>query len=295
MVLESILNPFSAEQRPSKLILIGAIYTLVAMILASYIFKETHPSMVFIFLIVMAAIPLMFGIIKREEKKDIKTFSEKSLLKEHSKALSIFMMLFLGIALMVSLWYVVAPLDSSAKIFETQIDTLGGLGHNFDANGKVTELTANAANSSMANFSRIFFNNIKVLIFCIVFSFIYGSGAIFILTWNASVLGVAIGNIIRSGLLDVASKTGFDQIFSYLSVVSVGLFKYSIHGIPEIAAYFVGALAGGIISFSIIRRDFKGKNFERVILDSADLLFIAIGLILVSAVLEVWVTPLIFG
>jgi len=123
----------------------------------------------------------------------------------------------------------------------------------------------------------------------------YGYGAIFILTWNASVLGVAIGNIIRSGLVDVASNTGLDQIFSYVGLVSVGLLKYSLHGIPEIAAYFVGALAGGIISFSIIRRDFKGKNFERIILDSADLLFIAIGLILASAVLEVWVTPLIFG
>jgi len=171
MVLESLLNPFSAEQRPSKLILIGAIYTLVAIILASYIFKATHPSMVFVFLVVMAAIPLMFSIIKKEEKKDLKIFSEKTLLKEHSKALTVFMMLFLGISLMVTLWFVVTPIDSSAVLFETQIDTLGGLGHTIDATGEVTEITAQAS-SSIANFSRIFFNNIKVLIFCIVLSFI---------------------------------------------------------------------------------------------------------------------------
>ena len=50
-------------------------------------------------------------------------------------------------------------------------------------------------------FFRIFFNNLKVLIFCIGFAFVYGVGAIFILVWNASVIGTAIGSFIRSELL----------------------------------------------------------------------------------------------
>jgi len=33
-----------------------------------------------------------------------------------------------------------------------------------------------------------------------------------------------------------------------------------IHGIPEIVAYFIGALAGGIISVAIIRKDLRGDG-----------------------------------
>jgi uncharacterized membrane protein SpoIIM required for sporulation len=287
MVLESLTNPFKAEQNPKSLILIGFVYTIVALILSSYIFKE-QASIVFITLVVMASVPLMFGIIKREEKKEFTQSSEIGLLKEHFKALKAFMMLFIGITFGVVFWFLVIPASLSGVIFNTQLNTLGGLGH--DVTG---EITADAVNS-MSQFTKIFFNNVKVLIFCIVFSFIFGSGAIFILTWNASVLGVAIANLIKSNFAIVAHHVGFQQVASYSCIVFFGLIRYALHGIPEILAYFVGALAGGIISFSIIKKDFKGKRMEQVILDSADLLFIAIGLVFLAAVLEVWVTPILF-
>ena len=44
--------------------------------------------------------------------------------------------------------------------------------------------------------SEIFINNMGVLFLCIIFSFLYGAGAIFILTWNASVIAAAIGSFI---------------------------------------------------------------------------------------------------
>jgi len=132
------------------------------------------------------------------------------------------------------------------------------------------------------------------LIFCVLFSFLYGAGAIFILSWNASVIGVAVGNYIRSHLAIVAAQTGLDQVASYFTIVSIRLFKYVIHGVPEILAYFVAALAGGIISIGVIRHDFKGRKFEQIILDSADLLLISLGILLLSAILEVWVTPFVF-
>jgi uncharacterized membrane protein SpoIIM required for sporulation len=245
----------------------------------------------------------MFSLLRTKEKKDLKPQTEGSLLKEHSKALNVFLMLFIGMTLAITIWYVLVPASSTTNLFESQLQTLGALGHNVPSttgqlighsSQQVATSATGQATGSIANFARIFFNNVKVLIFCVVFSFIYGSGAIFILTWNASVLGVAIGNYIRVNLAAIASDVGWNHLASYLGVVSIGLFKYAIHGIPEIAAYFVGALAGGIISFSIIRGDFKGKHSEKVILDSADLLFIAIGLVFIAAILEVWVTPLIF-
>jgi uncharacterized membrane protein SpoIIM required for sporulation len=286
MVLESLIDKFKAINKPSHLILYGFGITTIAIFLAYWVFPE-YTSMVFICLTVMAIIPLMINIIKEEEKKDVSDFHEITLLKEHSKAIMAFMALFLGITLAVILWFVVVPGDVNAIMFSNQVNTYNQI------NARVTGLTS-AETGSLNAFSKIFFNNVKVLIFCVLFSFLYGAGAIFVLTWNASVIGAAIGNYIRSNLAAVAAQTGMDQIASYFTIVSIGLFKYIIHGVPEILAYFVAALAGGIISIGVIRHDFKGRKFEKIILDSADLLLISLGILLVSAILEVWVTPFVF-
>lgn len=286
MVLESLIDNFKAIKKPSHLILYGFGITTVAIFLAHWVFAD-YASIVFVFLSVMAIIPLMFNIIKEEEKKDVSDFHEVILLKEHSKAVLAFMALFLGITIAVVLWYVVVPADMNASIFSSQVNTINQI------NSRVTGM-ASGTSGGLSAFSNIFFNNVKVLIFCVLFSFLYGAGAIFILSWNASIIGSAIGNYIRSNIATIAAQTGMTNAASYFTVVSIGLFKYAIHGIPEILAYFVAALAGGIISIGVIRHDFKGRKFEHIILDTADLLLISLGILFVAAILEVWVTPFVF-
>ncbi len=175
------------------------------------------------------------------------------------------------------------------KLFSVQIDTINSINSRVIGDEKVT-----GAVTGMSRFSDIFFNNMKVLTFCILFSFLFGAGAIFILAWNASVIGVAIGNYIRGGLTNIAQSIGMEKVAGYFSVISVGLLKYVIHGIPEILAYFVAALAGGIISIGVIRHDFKGRKFEHIILDAADLVLLSIAILFIAAILEVWITPLLF-
>ncbi len=79
-----------------------------------------------------------------------------------------------------------------------------------------------------------------------------------------------------------------------MKVITIGLFKFTIHGVPEILAYFVAGMAGGIISVAVIKHDFSTRKFEHVVLDSADLILISIGLIVLAALLEVYITPAIF-
>ena len=57
-------------------------------------------------------------------------------------------------------------------------------------------------------------NNIYVMIFTLIFSLIFGAGAIFILIWNASVIAAAIG------------------VFTRYSVgeIPLGIARYMIHG-----------------------------------------------------------------
>ena len=284
MVLESIFTPVTAEQKRYRLMIFGFGITLVAALLA-YIVFEAYASLIIVFLVALAATPLMYNVIRYEEEKDLEDLSEKVLLQEHSKALAAFMYMFIGITIGMTLLYVVLPWDTVSNMFSSQTETLQNI------RGNITGMTP-AQQASI--FSKIFFNNIKVMIFTILFSFIFGAGAIFILTWNASVIGTAIGNFVRGNLSLYSELIGLDKVAKYFHVITIGLLKYVIHGIPEILAYFTAALAGGIISVAIIKHDFNSAKFEHIILDCADLLFISIGLIFLAAALEVWITPLIF-
>lgn len=285
MVLELLITPFKAEQKPGRLFLLGAIFCTVGVFLSLWIFKS-QSSLVMVFLTSMAALPLVYNTVIMEEEKDLTGMEEKWLLKEHSKALKAFVFLFLGSTVAFAFWYVLLSSGTINILFQTQTATINAI------NGRITANLSFDANVSF--FSKIFLNNIKVLIFCILFSFVYGAGAIFILMWNASVIGAAIGNFMRSELAKIAHLVGFDKISHYFQIIGIGLFKYSIHGIPEILAYFIGGLAGGIIGIAIIKHDFGTAKFEHILLDSADLLLLSFGVLFIAAVLEVFVTPAIF-
>ncbi len=281
------MNPFKAETHPKRMFFIGLIYSSIAIVLSLWIFNQ-YASLVMVFFTVLAATPLIYNTIKSEEQKDLTDMPEKKLLKEHSKALSFFMYLFLGITLSCALWYVFIPQSWLSNLFGVQTQTI------VDINSSVLKFGSTGFFVQFVKvFSRIFFNNLKVLIFCILFAFIYGVGAIFILTWNASVIGVAIGNFIRSGIAKTGSF-GFSTLSNYFHVISIGLLRYSIHGIPEILAYFTAGLAGGIISIAVIKHDFGTRKFEKIILDSSDLLLLSLGLLFLAAILEVFITPLLF-
>jgi len=283
MVLESLLYPTKAESKPKLLLLIGFVYASVAVFLSLWIF-EKESSFVMVFLTVLAAVPLFFSTIKLEESKDLHIVKERQLLKEHNKAIRFFMYLFIGIVLACVLWYVVLPSDTIDYLFEKQIQTISSI--NNQVSGSAT------APTSML--FKIFFNNFKVLIFAILFSLVYGAGAIFILTWNATVIGAAIGNFIRLQLAEYAGVVGLSSVAGYFHVVSLGLLKYAIHGIPEILAYFYGGLAGGIISVAIIRRHYRSDKFHNILKDASELTLISIGFLWVAALLEVYVTPILF-
>ena len=73
-------------------------------------------------------------------------------------------------------------------------------------------------------------------------------------------IAVAIGTFVRNNLAEYANFFGFPVIANHLHIFSIGLMKYLVHGVPEIIAYFIGGLAGGIRSIAIIKKDFS--NFR---------------------------------
>jgi len=291
MVLESIFTPQNAENHPKYVLLFGIGIVILACLLSLWIFPA-YSTLIFVFLTTMAGIPLIYRTIKLEENKDLLDMQEVPLLKEHWKALRFFMFLFIGITIGVAFLYVVLPGGTINTIYQSQIETLTTIN---GVDSSISGLVTGMATTKFGVFKNILFNNLNVTIFCILFSFLYGVGAIFILTWNASVIGVAIGNFIRSNLAMYSHLIGFEKLGNYLKVVTIGLFKYTIHGIPEILAYFTAGLAGGIISIAVIKHNMNTRKFEHVLLDSADLILISIGLVIIAAILEVYLTPLIFA
>jgi uncharacterized membrane protein SpoIIM required for sporulation len=283
MVLELLTNPLSAEKAPWNMFFIGILYASVAVFLSNWIFRE-HASMIMVFLTVLACVPLLYHTLKLEEKKDVELkVGELGLLKEHGKALNFLIFLFLGCTLAFAFWYVVLSPSLVQSTFSAQTATIQAIN---------TKITGNVTGFGV--FTKILLNNFKVLIFCVLFSFLYGAGALFILTWNSSVIAAAIGNYIRTHLSNITGEYGLAKVSAYLSVVSLGLLRYLFHGIPEIVAYFIAGLAGGIISVAVIKESFGSKNFEKVILDSSDLILISIGVLVVAAYMEVYITPLFF-
>ncbi len=255
------------------------LYSAIALLLSLWIFRD-ESSLVMVFLTVLACVPLIHGLIVKEEKKDTKTKSERRMFKEHWKLLVSLLYLFLGFVITYTLLFIFLPEATVSQLFEIQLTTIQAINAN---------ISGNFAGSGFL--SLIMANNLKVLFFCILFSFFYGAGAIFILTWNATIISAAIGTFIRNGLETYAASLGWSTLATYFHIFSIGFLRYMTHGILEVLAYFVGGLAGGIISVGMLRHSSNPKKFKRVMRDAINLIIFAIVLLVLAAIVEVYVSP----
>ncbi len=280
MVLELLFNPFFIRRKLWQVFATGFVYSLIGLFFSYLVFKEVA-GILMVFLIVFALLPMIYLLIKHEEELDLKYTKEFFLLKEHTKVLIFFIVLFLGITAALAFAYVFLPEKIVEAVFSLQKGAIVNV--NNSVQGSITQFTL---------FTRILMNNLKVLFFCLIFSFLYGTGALFILTWNASVIAAAIGSFIKNQLAQATALVGLPALSIYFTSSALGFLRYMTHGFFEIAAYFVGGLAGGIISIALIKHDLKEN---RVLLDALDLVIISLGLLIVGSIIEVFVTPLFFS
>ncbi len=282
MVFEALLRAQKAEKRPFLVFLLGILYSSIAVIFGLFAFRRDESILVISF-IVFAAIPLMYMVIRLEEKKDRYVKKESVLLREHSKALFSFVALFLGILISLSLWYVFLPYGYVKELFSSQIREVMIVEQGFS--GTVVR---------PGLFSFVILHNLQVLFFSFLFSFFFGAGAIYILTWNASVIAVALGSFIREQMVSFSESLGVTTLGAYFGSFSYGLLGYMSHGIFEMIAYFIAGIAGGIISVAVIRHDLFNKKFRKIIYDSLLLMGISVIVLLLGAFIESHISSLIF-
>ncbi len=295
-MLETLLNPRKAKRRPWEMLIVGALYAAISLFLVDFLFLknfvfEKYVSMLIVCFTVIFSIPFFFYMIKNEGEKDTRIKSEKRLLKEHGKALAALCFLFLGYVIAFSVLFIVLPKETTDLNFKAQIETYCSINSRYNVEQCIENAVADKylgeavamkqtvnIKEGMSRVSIILSNNFYVLLFSLLFSFLFGAGAIFILVWNASVIASAVGIFARGSLANVP----------------LGFGKYLLHGLPEIASYFIVALAGGIIGSALIKHEFGRERFWHILQDSLDLIILALVVLIISAFMEVFITPLLF-
>lgn len=284
-MIESIINPKRVERGPWKMFVIGLLYASLSMLLVHWFFSGDsvlveYSGMIVIVFCVMFSLPYMFFMIRQEEKEDEMVEGFFGVWSVHKDALYAFMWLFFGFIIAFAFWNMVLH---NPDLLNAQIETYCMINSPHDMGGCVNQYglsssVGTGAATSGLRFLGILENNVYVMIFTLIFSLIFGAGAIFILAWNASVISAAIG------------------IFaSYrISGIPIAIGRYMIHGFPEIAAYFITALAGGMFGVGVLRNGIRNRRFLRVIENVAILLFAAVLILIVAAAIEVYITPAIF-
>jgi len=281
---------FTSQQnydRKSLLLMLAAFIFVTAFFLSlissktmgiNYAPYGSSVSLAMIFFTALGLAPFMVRILYVEERKDITDLHE-SFLVRHKEVLLVYACLFLGAVLAYSLWFTLLPQPIVNSVFTEQIATLNWV------SGVRSGLFFGVSSTQSLGFKIIVLNNFKVLAVATLLSFALGSGAIFILTWNASIIAVAVGASARNLISYYAGLGSLAGVAAYFHALPLSLSQLIFHGSLEIVAYFIGGLAGGILSVAITHH--QGKATQLVIKDSAMLLGVAAGLIILAGAVEV--------
>jgi len=266
-------------------------------ILFAWLLFPADPSLVavaFTSILVLPAMRKLFSI-EEQQDKNVKKFSVKLLWKNHNDILGVYLLLLLGIFLVYSVAAVVLPSMSVNSLFRDQLElrlTDDGRGSAVDVsnnNYKSVLSDSKIASSSPLHFSGALFlqlitNNILVLFACLALAFLTGDGAIFLLTWNASLWGTIFGVTARNASI-VSNMNPFLLLLLVLVIVLP-------HALLEMLSYVLGAISGGLMSNDVELEDnesdkdrFKGSYWKSVLF----ILLAALVIILIGAIVETFV------
>ena len=256
MVLERLISLRTAIKQPSWMFVIGGTVSLISLFVSFFVF-QTSVGMFTSLLVTIAMTPFMLNLTRYDEDREehIANMENLNFLQRHRDILTVYTTFFAGMIFSLTLVYLILPQSVVERIFSDQITQINAIRGSFIFSD---------------TFEKIIFNNIGVLLLSFFFSFLYGAGAVFILSWNASVLATAIG---------IAAKS-----YGGFTGLPLAILTFFPHGSLEILAYFIGGIAGGLVSTVITRRH-SGK-FWLIIKDGLKLMVISIFILLIAGFIE---------
>jgi uncharacterized membrane protein SpoIIM required for sporulation len=282
MVLESLVGEKNIRTHPIFIFFLTLLICAGAIFFADLLFPQ-HASVLSVAFITIGLVPLVYNVLVSEEadevvqKKHFGTFFAR-----HFNLIMIYVWIFVGIILAFSVYYIVVPDSQKLLLFDEQVKSFCAIsgecknGTPYSITAKVSAFGFDSCLSSNSTISSctwfIFENNAGVLLFTIFLSLLYGVGSIFIIAWNASILGVFFGETFLAG--------------SY--VKGFGMFQSMLlgHGPPELLGYVFGALAGAILSAMVAKGEFFTHNSSIIIKDVIFLSALALFSVAYGAITE---------
>jgi len=276
MVLEHIIPEHWLEKRAWTAFFLGGFYSILGITIARFLFgaDPALPAVAFTSLFILPELYTLFQIEERQQVRD-KRSDVKAFWRDNGDFFRVFLLLFLGILVVYSLAAILLPSFAVNSLFREQLAmrSLPGFG--------AAGLATGGAIQADGLFMRLLTNNALVLVAVFVVALLAGDGAIFLLTWNASVWGTIFGVTARNA----AYATQGDPFTYFMKI----LFTVTPHVLIEASAYILAAMAGGLISRAIIREGFGSKRFVEALQDNATIIGLAIVCLFVGVAVETFV------
>ena len=264
-MLEQILDSKEVKKHVLFTFLLGFFYVIVGYAVSAYFFQY-NASVAMLFAATLLLVPSMTHILNIEEKIESKE-GMKNFLYNHRDIFQIYISLFLGIFFA----FVMIGCYSQLAVFGYQLNFLEARGDL--ATDVISEFAASDYVPSFGNVLGLITQNLMVVVIAFVLSLFYGAGALFLIVLNASVFAAFICYLMK-------------HVSNDASLLGVFL----IHLVPELSGFLVAAIAGGVVSRAVVREKFGSQGFRNVMRDAFVLLSIAVGLIVIAAFLEVYVS-----
>ncbi len=271
MVLEHIFPEDWLEHKGRYAFVLGLVYSIVGLLVASVLFPG-DPALVALAFTSMLLLPEMYKIFSIEERQEsiAQRVTLRELWKDDIEVARIYIFMFMGILLVYAAGAMFLPNLDANTLFREQLEIRFGQG-----------FAGNAVASDSGLFFDLLSNNFLVLIACFILALLTGDGAIFLITWNASVWGTIFGITAKNAAL----FSGQHPAYLFLLILLV-VFP---HMFLEAMSYFLSAIAGSVISKDVLLEEFASARFFEVFSFNLYLLLFALIFLVLGAGVETWV------
>ncbi len=283
MALESLIREKGIRKHP-LFILIVTIMVTIGSLVFSYLMFPKFATVLSVAFITIGLVPIIYRVIVIEEEKESRTKKHFStFFARHFNVIQIYIWIFIGVIITFAFAYALLPDGTRLELFSEQVRTFCIISGDCESNipmsiaGRASAFAMDACKtpgvSTLESCSLfIFENNVGVMFLAIILSLVYGAGAIFIIAWNASILGVFFGEMMLTA--------NTPQALGLVQGMLIG------HGPPELLGYIFAALSGAILSAMVAKNKLEPHELAKVSEDVFFLIFLAVFSIAYGAVLE---------
>ena len=248
-------------------------FLIISIIVFSTLLSIKSGSYGGILIIAISLVPLVQiynKLIEKDEKISEKIKSKQNMFLRYKEYFIISFIIFFASIIGFYIGYII-----NYNLFYPQIQAIEDIRKN------VIALSYGHAIDTNSFFTYILYNNMTVLLLFFAFSIIFGAGSIYLLLWNASIVGVFLG-------LKASEYMSNNIVYKFILTPTIGLLEILPHGILEFLGYFLAALAGNILSIAFIKNLDK-KTLETILSDSLALFVLAILFIFIAALIEAYI------